>query len=245
MRLPKITVALLLCMSVIACSNKRLDRLERRMSTDVEDLRTTQANHTAHFDEIRQELRELRGSIEELNYASQGKVKEFEKTLQKLGRRVPPPPGVPENLLTADEDRIRPIPGADAEVYRDALAALRTGEFTASKSLFQTFIDGNPGTSFTDNALFWKGIASSKLSLRQEAVLSFSEVFQTYPAEDMAAPALYFLSGVLLQSGDTEDAILTLEKLLEDYPSSSFGEQAQARLSSLNGSAKKKKKRRR
>ncbi|HQH28994.1 MAG TPA: tetratricopeptide repeat protein, partial [Oligoflexia bacterium] len=169
------------------CSTKRLDDLD----ASVGELRRIQADHTAALDEIRADLRMLAGKVEQIERQTMGKTKELERSLQRLGTRVPPPPGVPEDLLTQDEEAIAAIAGPAAEMYRQALGFLRGGDIEESRKLFARFVDQNPGTAFTDNALFWLGIACTKLGQYDRAVVAFSEVFQKYPAEDMVPAALY------------------------------------------------------
>lgn len=196
-------------------------------------MRGIQAEHTAQLSEIRAELRTLGGKLEEIQYVSKGKTLELERTIQQLGSRVPPPAGVPENLLNRDEDKIAAIQGAAAEMYRSALIRLRAGDFESARQQFNDFVSGNPGTAFTDNALFWLGIAYNKLGQRDQAIVAFSDVLSTYPAEDMVAPSMYHLAEVFSLSGSRDDAILTLQRLLDEHPRSQYANSAKQKLKTL------------
>ena len=207
-----------------------VEQMKTSLQSDITELRGIQAEHTAAISEIRAEMRSLTGKIEEMQYISQGKAQELERTLRQLGSRVPPPPGVPEELLNKDEDKISSITGPAAEQYHSALAKLRAGDFSGARQLLSDFIDGNPGTAFTDNALFWLGITYGKLGQNDQAIVAFSDVFRTYPAEDMVPPALFYLADTFEKSGSREDAELTLEKLIEEYPRTSFANKGKTKL---------------
>lgn len=207
--------------------------LESQMNRNFSEVRSIQAEHTSSIGEMRQEIRELTGRLDELQHQSQGRSRALEKEISKLGSRVPPPSGVPESLLITDEENISRIKGSAAEAYMNSLKYLRTGEFDSAHQFFSNFAKENPGTAFTDNALFWSGISSMKLGRYERSVLEFSEVFQKYPAEDMVAPALYYMAESLFNLGSGNDGVLTLQKLIEEHPKSEYTAKARQRLSSV------------
>jgi TolA-binding protein len=225
---------IIVCGLISGCADgKKVRMLRTELESEVRDLRSVQAEHTASLNQIRSEMRQISGQIEELQYLSQGKARELEKTIQQLGSRVPPPPGVPEDLLSADQERIAQVSGDAADTFRTALNQMRSGDFEGAKSNLDNFILANPGTAFTDNALFWLGIAHMKSGQYDRAIVSLSDVFQTYPAEDMVAPSLFFLSEVFEKSRSNEDAMLTLEKLIDEHPKSVYAAKAKAKLRNL------------
>lgn len=87
----------------------------------------------------------------------------------------------------------------------------------ATKDSFGQFVSQNPGTAFTDNALFWLGITNDKTGQYNQAIVSFSEVFQKYPG-GRGSPALYFLAQDFLKIDSKSDAIVALQKLVEEHP---------------------------
>lgn len=218
---------LLLCS---CASSAKINALQQELRREVQDIRVVQADQTNSLNDIREELRQLSGKLEEIQHSSQGKTRELEQTIQQLGSRVPPPAGVPEGLLSADEDKISKLSGDGADQYKNALARIRTGDFPIAKQLLTEFAQNNKGTAFTDNALFWLGIIHNKLGEYDQAVVSFSDVYQSYPAEDMVPASLYYLSEALENVGSKEDAKLTLEKLVDEHASSSFAMRAKVKL---------------
>jgi len=198
------------------------------LQEEVRGLRLSQADQSSVINELREEIRQLRGVQEEIQYSSNDKTRELEATIQKLGSRVPPPHGVPESILVLDEKLISSHTGPGADSYKLALATLRTGELSKAYQLFDSFLSQNPKTAFSDNAIFWKGIVAKNQTQYDKAVLHFSEVFQSFPAEDMVPASLYYMSEALQDSGAREDSKLTLEKLVDEHPKSNYAIRAKA-----------------
>ena len=233
----------LAALSFSGCADNKVAEIEataKSTKSDISDMRTLQAQQSQAINEIRNELRALTGKVEELQHTSSGKTQELEQTLSALRSRVPPPAGVPEELLDADDAKISAIPGPAADQYKKALGLIRSGAFDAARSEFESFAEANPGTAFTDNALFWLGIARDRLGQYDGAVVAFSEVFQKYPAEDMVAPALYYLAEAFQKMGSKQDAILTLQKLVDEKKSSPYAARGREKLQELQGGRRKK-----
>ncbi len=212
--------------------------IERRMDKELGDLRGLQADQTIRISEMDQQIRQLTGRLDEVQHLSQGKTQAIEKSLEQLGNRLPPPSGVPEDLFSNDEQKISKIEGPAADLFRRALQTLRSGDFKGAQSNFNAFASQNPGTAFTDNALFWSGLSSMKLGEYDQAVVSFSEVYQKYPAEDMVAPALYFMGESLFALGSGSDGVLTFQKLIDEHPDSEYANKAKSRIKIPSGNKK-------
>ena len=239
----KCLCSFLVSLAVAGCGSSKIGELEQSVSAlrrDLGDIRSIQAQQNTKIEEIKTEMRGLTGKVEEVQHTSVGKTQELEQTISKLQSRVPPPAGVPEQLLNQDDERIAPLNGAAADMYRQALSAVRTGDFVVARTTLEQFIEQNPGTAFTDNALFWFGVVNERLNQLDKAVASFSEVFQKYPAEDMVPAALYFLAETLVRMNSKNDAILTLQKLIDEHPKSEFAAQGRARIAQLQPSVRKK-----
>ena len=182
---------------------------------------------------MRSEIRELSGKIEELEYLTRGKTAQIERTLQKFSTRVPPPIGVPEDLLNRDEEWIRRKSGKDVEIFSQGLRLLRTGGFEEANAEFKRFSQLYVDSSFADNALFWSGICYEKLGDYDRAIVSFSEVFQRYPAENRVTVSLYRMGEVFEKIGEKENARTAFQKLIDDYPKDPYAREAANRLKRL------------
>lgn len=221
----------LLLVNTAACSGggKKVQELE----SDLSDIRSLQADYAADLTDLKTKLREVSGRLEEVEYRVAGKTQQLQQTLEQFSRRVPPPAGVPEDLLNADDEAIGRNSSEAAQLFKSGLQMLRAGDFEGSIKAFDSFVQTYPDTAFTDNAFFWAGIAKTKLGLYDRAIVSFSEVFQRFPAEDRVAPALYYLAEAFLKLGSREDARLTLEKLISDHPKSSYAGLASKKMRDL------------
>ncbi len=224
--------ALLALGSLSACG-PGLQQIREEVRRDMADVRSVQAQQAARLDEMREDLRRLTGQIEESQHLAKGKTKELEDKLSTLGSRVPPPEGVPTEILAQDEQRISAITGGAADLFREGLKSIRTGDFDQATTTFDRFVSENPGTAFTDNALFWLGVSYDKLGQADKAVVSYSEVFQKYPGEDRAPAALFYLGQTFDRLGQREESALTLQKLVEEHPQSSFAAQAKSLLAQM------------
>ena len=226
----------LLGVSLLACSDGRIAQLEentKKLKSEVADIRALQAEQTASLRQLSSDFRSLTGRVEEVQHVSTGKTQELEQTITKLKSRVPPPAGVPEDLLNEDDERIAPNSGPAADQYKQALQQIRTGDFDSAKETLGAFVAANPGTAFTDNALFWLGIVSQRLGKFDQSVTFFSDVFQKYPAEDFVAPALFYLADSLQKLGSKQDAVLTLQKLIDEHPDAPISAKARGVLAEL------------
>ena len=179
----------------------------------------------------------MSGKLEEVQHASRGKTEELERTLQRVSSRVPPPPGVPDELLVQDESLISRITGPAADSYRSGLQQLREGDFQGARGTFSGFVEANPNTAFTDNAYFWLGVVYEKLGEPDRAVGAYSEAFNRFPAEDRVGPALLRLAELFLNMGSKKDAALTLQKLVDEHGNSESGVKGRALLAEINKKA--------
>ena len=208
------------------------------MESSLADLRGIQAQQTAKIDELQLELDTIKGSLDEIQFAVLGKTKELEQRLKRFGSRVPPPKGVPADLLNEDQERISRNSGPAAEMFGKGLELVRAGDFQTAQGLFQTFVDENPDTAFSDNALFWVGICLEKQGLYDRAVVSYSEVFQRFPAEDRVPAALFYLGGAFHKMDSNEEAKLTYQKLVDEHPRSSYAAKAKKELAAIRSSSR-------
>ncbi|MCC6219713.1 MAG: tol-pal system protein YbgF [Deltaproteobacteria bacterium] len=203
------------------------------LEADIADLREIQARQIASIGELKSEVRLMKGMVEELAHVSSNKTKELEQTIKRFGTRVPPPQGVPAQLLAEDEEQIASVAGGQADAFKKALALLRTGDYEAARSSFQSFVEANPDTTYSDNALFWVGICQENLGQYDRAIVSYSDVFQIYPAENRVPEALFRLGESFAKINSVDEAILTMQKLVEEHPKSAVASKAKQRIQEL------------
>jgi tol-pal system protein YbgF len=228
------------------CASGKIAQLEEDLQNlrgQLTEIRSIQAENTSGLNEIRSQVSQLSGKVDETQHLAKGKTEELERTLELVSSRVPPPAGVPEDLLNLDDERISRINSAPAQLYRQALQALRAGQFVQSRTLFETFIGQNPGTAFTDNALFWSGVSFEKTNELDRAIGAYGDVYQRFPAEDFAPVALFRLADLFDKNGSGNDARVAFQKLVDDYPRSVEAGRAREILNQKKTAAPAKKRR--
>ncbi len=227
--------------ALFGCADGRVNQLADQLSQtrkELKEIREIQAEHTAGINDLRASIGQLSGKVDETQYLAKGKTEELQRTLEMVSSRVPPPAGVDEELLNSDDEKISRINSPAAQSYRQSLQLLRTGSFEPARLGFETFINENPGTAFTDNANYWMGVTLVKLGQPDRAVGAFSEVFQKFPAEDFVAPALLELARTFNSMDSKNEARLTLEKLVEEHPRSRFATAGRELLAELRPAPK-------
>lgn len=228
-----VVLSLATVLSGCAGNQAQLDKF----ASDIRELREIQAQQTASMEEIRTEVRKLGGKLEETQYAATNKTRELEETLEHYESRVPPPPGVPEDLLAEDEAAISRIQGDDAQLFLKGLRLLRKGAFEEARNSFNQFLQNTSDNAFTDNALFWVGIISDQLGQSDRAISSFSDAFRRFPAEDRVPAGLFYLGESFVKIGSKNDAILAWQKLVEEHAQSKFAAKARMRIAELKPAA--------
>ena len=201
-----------------------------QQATDLQNMRNVQAELTAKIQDLQTSLNSMSGRVEELEYRLKGQTQQIERKLNLVSSRVPPPDGVPEHLLNADEESLRSNTGQSAMLYKAGLSQIRTGDLEAARNTFTTFVEENPSTAYTDNALFWIGITWELAGNYNKAIVAYSDAYQRFPAEDYAPIAIYQIAECFNKLGDNRNANLMLQKLVDDYPKSRSAKQASEKL---------------
>lgn len=213
---------------LVACSSGKSP--SELMDEDLSQIRAIQAENIASIENLTSEVRNLSGKVEEMQHSSQGKAQELEKTLAQVSSRVPPPAIVPVSLLEKDEKLISREVGAAAREYSLALRKLRAADFSGAQNGFREFVNQNPQTSFSDNAIFWVALCYESFGDYARAITYYSDVFTNYSKDDFAPAALYRLGENFLKMGSSFEAKDAFLKLKEDFPRSEFSLKAEEKL---------------
>lgn len=230
---PKKIVSILMLTVLSSCGIAQLEESVERHTRELDDMRVLQAEYAASLDQIRSDVRRLSGNVEDLEHNAKGKTEELRKTIEQFSSRVPPPPIVPEDLLSEDESAISRNSSVSAQMFREGLKRMRSGDFSGAIGAFSQFLNDNPTTIMSDNAHFWIGIAYLGQGQNDRAVLAFSKVYEQFPAEDRAPWGIFYLASTFEKAGEREDAKLTYQKLVEDYPNTSAASRARGKLAEM------------
>lgn len=223
-----------------ACSLGNLLHPKKDVRNDLSDVRAVQAQQAASIQELQSEVRRLVGRMEELDYALVGQAQEYQANINKMAERLPPPDGVPVDLLDGDMQTSERWVNTGGLGVREGLARLRQSDFVGARAIFVEYLEVNRQSEFSDNALFWIGVCLELSGSIDNAVVAYSEVYQHYPKGDRAVDSLYYLARAYLSSATPEAAVLTLQKLVDEHPKSAYAKLAKQRISELSKTKKKK-----
>jgi len=194
--------------------------------------------------QLQQEVRELRGKVEELNYrVNQSSKQERERYLDLDRRLLELSKGVSKSPVVGGggasitssktvDNTAAVTPQASASgvtessqsvraSYNDAYDLIKQRRYDEAVTALHTFIKNNPNSDLTPNAYYWLGEVYLVLPKLEQARQSFIVVVGKYPEHRKAADALYKLGVTYHRLGNDDEATTYLEQTLEKYPDSS------------------------
>ena len=174
--LTTIFLAVIVTSSHAASDDERLDRLEQRLSSKAF------MNMWRSVDQLRNEMRDLRGEIEQQSFEMQKIRQQQKKQYIDLDQRLQTIEKAAAVRATINQDKLEttdqqltrdpvqsPQPNqsllsnvptnADAEIisadYDKALQTLREGRYAESAQLFKQIVNRYPNSDYADNAQYW------------------------------------------------------------------------------------------
>lgn len=202
---------------------------------------------TARLMELEEELRRMRGRVEELEY-QQGRLQQRQDDLladvdRRLsavdGSRTPPaatdPAAQPETTAAggaapaaavsgagaaaaAQQAATRPAEGSKAR-YDQALALLQGGDWQGAQQVFESFLESWPEDALAPNAAYWLGETHYIRRDFEGAAARFARNYQTYGGDaPKAADNLLKLGMSLGALGDVDKACQTFAELDKRHP---------------------------
>ncbi|NGP54762.1 tol-pal system protein YbgF [Thioalkalivibrio sp. XN8] len=226
----------------------KLDELDQRVGTIERVVRNESLLRIASELEIlREEVRELRGATEALEYEAENAATrqrdqylDLDQRLQSLERRtragddaLPPavlPPGgepVPGAVVAGPA----PAPsGSDQASYQAALELLRQGRYPQAEEGFRRFLADFPDSALIDNAIYW--LAETYYVNRDfdTALATFQRVLEEHPNSRKAPDALLKAGFCQYELKQFDAAQATLESVVAQYPDSTAARLATQRL---------------
>jgi tol-pal system protein YbgF len=228
-----IGLGLLATLSFSACANQG-SGADSQLMKEVRDMRLQQAEQGSNIEELKNQVRELNGKLEEVQFAGarptqpagtgyngNARMKEGAATVAA---------GVSPLLISQDEQAIARISGPAADLFRSGLNQVKVGGFSDSLRTFGKFVVENPGTAFTDNGMYWLGVSYDQLGQYDLAIEKYSMIYKDYPAEDRAPDALLNLGESFLKIGDKTAAIDSWNIIIDEYGNTEVAKRAKIRI---------------
>jgi TolA-binding protein len=176
---------------------------------------------------LRQEVSDLRGMIEELNYhidqlgTRQGNdYANLDRRLLELSGGNPGGVAVSPNSAGANTSTIAPPviasgPTANSkagELYNQAFTSLRSGDRDVALSRFEQVVKEYPNDAVTGDALYWMGETHWVAAAYEKSRQAFVMLTERFPDHRRYGDALYKLGLIYHQLGDDASARKNLQK---------------------------------
>jgi tol-pal system protein YbgF len=181
------------------------------------------------LDALQAELRALRGSVEELQFALNGAKEQQRAQYLDLDQRLQ---AVEERAakLAVTAAAAAPDPAAD---YQAAFDLLKAGKYGEAKSGFEAFLVSHPSHDLASNAQYWLGEVSYVERDYEAALKAFNKVLSDYPQARKAPDALLKTGYCQYELKRYGQARATLLKVTDQFPGVPAARDAAERLARM------------
>ncbi|MBU8912027.1 MAG: tol-pal system protein YbgF [Desulfobacterales bacterium] len=230
---------------------ENIENIEQRLNKSHSISQEEYAELRYDIQTIKEDLRRVEGSIEEINHIfekySQKDREEIEKRLERLDHAIsknyekviklekymgfePSAAGELEKKAVSSEG---PKKDSEQKLYDFAKKLFDDGEKENARIQFENFINKYPDSDNADNARFW--IADSYYSEKwfEKAILEYQKVLEEYPDSNKLAAARLKQGYAFAELGEKANARLILKELLKKHPDSNEAQYAQKKLKTL------------
>ena len=204
------------------------------------------ADAQARLDALEEEMRQLRGQVEQQGYT----IDQLRRQLEQSRAAAPVPQaqpqaiaqpapamtggtavtgssslGAPQPLAGNSASPAAPstaatLPGnAATDSYSQSFALLQQGNYPAAEQGFQSFLQAKPTDPLAGNAQYWLAETFYVRKDYARAAQEFLKGYQTYPTGSKAPDSLLKLALSLSSLGQKDQACRTLIQLNTEYPS--------------------------
>ena len=119
------------------------------------------------------------------------------------------------------------------ENYEQARTLLGNGQYDAAAAEFLRYLEADTGGALAANARYWLGETYYVRGQYQEAGVEFSRVVSDYPDSNKLPDAMLKLGYTQDELGDTAAAMMTLERVRQDFAGADAANLATIRLAQI------------
>ena len=225
---------------------KRLQRLERLLENQ------TLIDLMTRIDSLQNEVQQMLGQMEEQTYNMEQLKKQQRDLYLDIDRRLrdleaartslsaaPMTPAVPDGAMPEPpaSNSAAARTGADLQAeraaYERAFNLLKAGRYDLAVAAFKTFVQSYPQGQFVDNAQYWLGEANYVQRNFAIALSEFDKVVKNHPTSPKRADALLKMGYTFQELGQNDNARMSLNKVVMNYPNTTAARLAQKRLQDL------------
>ena len=210
--------------------------------------REKNAEFNSMMEQVREEIRALKGRVETVEFNLGGKVNggvatadEQKRTDDAVSRNyqriiaieahlgLEPSQTLPEGNAAPSREG-----ASDAKsMYQNAKALLDNGDNPGARKAFEAFIKAYPDSPNADNARFWIADSYYREKWYEKAILEYQTVIEKYAQGNKVPAALLKQGYAFANLGEKGNARLILKELIRKYPASSEAAIAGDKLESL------------
>ena len=209
----------------------RVLKLEALGMEDVTKLQTkAMLDLQSQLEELKNELRKLRGQNEEIAHGLQDaekREKDFYVDLDTRVRRFESTDStvaIPANTSGVSADSADPAP--ENRAFEAAYAWVKAGNSGNALKAFQDFVKKYPESVHVPNALYWLGNAQVALKDNKAALATYEKLLSAYPAAPKAADAMLNMASCQQELKQSATAQKTLKQLIAKYPNTAAADKA-------------------
>jgi tol-pal system protein YbgF len=225
----------------------RMAALQKELAKNTETLasmRKGQANTSADFAELRDQIQHLRGQVETLKKETARDSKKDDEYKEKIDNLLLKINFIENFLEISKKDSSSDIDNSaltkdpsgkqdKAATYAAAYQTFKNGHYTKAREAFQGFLATYPTGEYSDNAQFWIGECYFFEKKYEKAILEYEKVTKKFPSSNKVPYAL-LKQGISFQNlGDKASAKLLLQQVIKDYPNTSQARIARSKLQEI------------
>ena len=221
----------------------RVTQLERMVNARS----LSQIDMQQQIDSLTNDVRALRGQLEEANYKLQQateRQKALYQELDKMQQAAPAAdsatqptddssasPSMPQAATPAQSAPATPAAtppsGSESKDYETAVnLVLKDKQYDKAIPAFENFVSTYPSSSSLPGAYYWLGQLYLNKGDRDKARTNFLTVAQKYKDSSKRPEAIYKLGIIAKADGDTEKAKKFFELVVKQYPNTSVAQLA-------------------
>jgi tol-pal system protein YbgF len=210
----------------------RLDDLDSRVGR-IDRIVSNQSlmQMTQRVDGLQEEMRTLRGRIEELQNENAVLKKQQRDLYADLDKRLT---DAAASATAAAAPPSAPAPEADEQAqYNRALEQLRARNYAAAVDGFRALAASHPAGQMADNTQYWLGEAYYVTAEFDQAAAAFQRVLTGWPNSRKAPDAMLKLGYTQIEQNKLAAARATLQQVATKFPDSDAAKLATDRLAKL------------
>lgn len=221
-----------------------LQKEQEKSTTALASMRKGQANTSADFAELREQIQQLRGQVEALQKETSRDSKKEDGYKEKIDNLLLKINFIENFLEISKKDSSSDIDSSlsvkdpsgkqdKAATYAAAYQTFKNGNYAKAREAFQGFLAAYPTGEYSDNAQFWIGECYFFEKKYEKAILEYEKVTKKFPSSNKVPYALLKQGISFHNLGDKASARLLLQQVIRDYPNTSQARIARSKLNAI------------